>query len=251
MEYEVDHLARVAALSVDTIRYYQSLDLLHPPRRDGRRAVYDETHVDRLNRIKSMADRGFSLKAIAALLEAGDASASDRLLLTAIESGAAGPHYSAAELAQRLDLPRTLLASLEKTGLVDTEIGADSERRYYSQADLEVARGAVKLLKYGFPITRLLALAVRHDRAARKTVDEAIDLFDAYVRKASPRGDADPEAVAEAFRDLLPVVTALVAHHFQRVLVNRALKRLKKSGEKNELQFALKAAARTRIGFRW
>ena len=251
MEYEVDELARVAALSVDTIRYYQSLGLLHPPRRAGRCAVYDDTHVDRLSRIKGMTERGFSLKAIAALLEAGDASASDRLLLTAIESEAAGPRYSADELAQRLDLPRTLLASLEKTGLVDTEVGDGSGRRCYSPADLEVGRGAVKLLKYGFPITRLLTLALRHDRAVRKTVDAAIDLFDEHVRKASPGGNADPEAVAEAFRDLLPVVTALVAHHFQRVLVNRALKRLKKSGEKSELQVALKATARTRIGFRW
>jgi CRISPR/Cas system CSM-associated protein Csm2 small subunit len=130
-------------------------------------------------------------------------------------------------------------------------VGEGAARRYYSQADLEVARGAVKLLKYGFPITRLLSLALRHDRAVRETVDEAIDLFDKHVRKASAGRDADREAVAEAFRDLLPVVTALVAHHFQRVLVNRAIKRLKKSGEKGELQVALKAAARTRIAFRW
>ena len=109
----------------------------------------------------------------------------------------------------------------------------------------------VKLLRYGFPITQLLGLALKHDRAVRKTVDAAIDLFDAHVRKASPKGHADPEAVAEAFRDLLPVVTALVAHHFQRVLVNRALKRLKKSGDRGDLHVALEETKRSRLKLRW
>jgi hypothetical protein len=35
------------------------------------------------------------------------------------------------------------------------------------------------------------------------------------------------------------------------VLVNRALKRLKKSGEHEPLKVALKVAAETRLGVRW
>jgi hypothetical protein len=46
-------------------------------------------------------------------------------------------------------------------------------------------------------------------------------------------------------------VTGLVAHHFQRVLVNRALKRLKKSGDTGPLEIALKVASETRLGVRW
>ena len=30
-------------------------------------------------------------------------------------------------------------------------------------------------MRYGFPITRLIALGMRHDRAVRKTVDESIE----------------------------------------------------------------------------
>jgi DNA-binding transcriptional MerR regulator len=250
MEYDIAELARVAGLSVDTIRYYQTLGLLHGPERRGRNAVYDETHLKRLEQVRGMTARGFSLKAIAALLEAGGDNEADRLLFTAIEGQASEPRYSSQDLAKKIDVPRTLLAAIERTGLADTETGEDGSRRY-SEADMDVARGAVKLLKYGFPISRLLRLAVQHDRAVRKTVDEAIDLFDAHVRKPSRNTAGDKEAVAEAFRDLLPVVTALVAHHFQRVLVNRALKRLKKSGEERELQVAKKVASRTRFGFRW
>jgi len=250
MECDVTELARHSGLSVDTIRYYQSIELLHAPERRGRRAVYDDGHLDRLGRIRVMAGKGFSLKAIRALLEAGDSSESDRRLLAAIEQETAGPRYSADDLADRVGIPRAVLASVEKAGLAEAEIGPDGRARY-SDADVRVAAGAARLLKKGFPLTRLIALGVRHDRAVRKTVDDAIDLFDRHVRKAD-RGRADSgEAVAEAFRDLLPVVTALVAHHFQRVLVNRALRRLKRSGAKRELEAALEVTSQSRIGVRW
>jgi len=61
----------------------------------------------------------------------------------------------------------------------------------------------------------------------------------------------DADAVARAFKEMLPLVTALVAHHFQRLLVNRALRRLKKKGERDALEVAVQVAARTRLGLRW
>jgi len=251
VEYEIDAFARRTDLSIDTIRYYQTLGLLHAPRRAGRRAVYDGTHLQRIERIQSLSARGVSLKGIADLLAHTEVTDSDQVLLAALERESAASHYAADEVATRLDIPRTLLAALERSGLVDSETGDPGRGRVYTDADLEVGKGAVKLLRYGFPITQLLGLALKHDRAVRKTVDAAIDLFDAHVRKASPKGHADPEAVAEAFRDLLPVVTALVAHHFQRVLVNRALKRLKKSGDRGDLHVALEETKRSRLKLRW
>jgi DNA-binding transcriptional MerR regulator len=249
MDFSVAETAQRTGTSVDTIRYYQTIGLLHGPRRDGRNAVYDDSHIERLERIQSLAARGFSLKAIRALLELGDGAESDKLLLSALEQSAVETRYSAAELAKELDIPRAILASIEQSGLVDDTPGDDPSRKF-SRADLEVARGAARLLRFGFPITRLIGLAIKHDRSMKRIVDEAIDLFDEHVRKAS--GDAeDPEAVAEAFRELLPATTALVAHHFQRTLITRALKRLKKSGEKHALDAAVAETKRTRIGFRW
>jgi DNA-binding transcriptional MerR regulator len=211
--------------------------------------VYDDTHVERLQRIHELAERGFSLKAIAAVLDARRGGQSDKLLLSAIADSAVEGRYSGADLAEALDLPRAVLSAIERSGLVDENAGDDAKKKF-SRGDLEVARGAVRLLRYGFPLTRLIALASKHDRNIRRTVDESIDLFDECVRKTGG-GDKDPEAVAEAFRELLPVVTALVAHHFQRVLINRALRRLKKSGEKSALETAVAETRRTRIGFRW
>jgi DNA-binding transcriptional MerR regulator len=200
----------------------------------------------RLERIRGLADRGFSLKAIGALLEAGDASESDRLLLGAIEEEVATQGLTRVELAARLGVPEGLVASVEGAGLAMAETDEGGEPRY-SAADLHVATGALRLLKYGFPLTKLLALAVRHDRAVRKTIDQAIDLFDDQIRKPKADGREDSEAVAEAFRDLLPSVIALVAHHFERVLVKRALSRLRRSGEKQ----ALRESKKVRFGGPW
>ena len=250
MAYSLTEVVQQSGIPVDTIRYYQTIRLLPGPGRDGRNAVYGEVHLDRLRLIRSMASRGLSLKVIAMLLEKGERAESDRALLTAIEEETDAPGYDSATAARQLGIPHALLASVERAGLAEAQEQPDGSKRY-SNGDLRVARGALKILGYGFPLTRLLALAVKHDRAVRKTVDGAIDLFDQYVRKRTRGGEADPDAVVSAFKEILPVVTGLVAHHFQRVLVNRALKRLKKSGDHEPLKIALKVASETRLGVRW
>jgi DNA-binding transcriptional MerR regulator len=251
MTYSLAEVVRLAGIPVDTIRYYQSIRLLPSPGREGRNAVYDDVHLDRLRLIRSMAGRGLSLKVIGMLLAKGERGDSDRALLTAIEEEHVEPTYEREQMAAQLGIPHALLASVEHAGLAEAAQHPDGTTRY-SEADLRVARGALKILGYGFPLTRLLTLAVRHDRATRKTVDEAIDLFDRYVRKRGRGGsEDDPDAIARAFKDILPVVTGLVAHHFQRMLVSRALKRLKKSGQHEPLEFALKVASETRLGVRW
>ncbi len=256
MQYDVSDLAAAAGISVDTLRFYQSGGLLQPPARSGRKAVYTPEHLDRLRLIRSMASKGLSLKAIRLLLdrESGPA-ASDTALLAALEEETDGPAYSGDELARQLGVPPALIRSVEEAGLAEGQETDDGKRRY-TEGDLAAARGAIRLLSYGFPLTKLLALAVRHDRAIRKTCDSAIDLFDDYVRKkrggdATADGGEYGEQVAGAFRELLPLVTAVVAHHFQRVLVNQALRRLKKKGDATTLSYALKVAARTKLKVSW
>lgn len=264
MEYEVTDLAAAAGVSVDTIRFYQTGGLLPLPGRSGRKAVYTDEHLARLRLIRSMAAKGLSLKAIRLLLERSpeqsDPGAGDTALLAALEEETDGPAYSSDELARELGVPRALIRSVEETGLAEGQETSDGRRRY-TAGDLAAARGAVRLLAYGFPLTKLLALAIRHDRAIRKTCDSAIDLFDDHIRKKHGGRGTDPatgepadengEEVAGAFRELLPLVTAVVAHHFQRVLVNQAMRRLKKKGDSTTLSFALKIASRTRLKVSW
>lgn len=250
MEYEVGELARAAGVSVDTVRFYQTGGLLPLPARVGRRAVYGPEHLERLRLIRSMAAKGLSLKAIRLLLDRGGEAGTDTALLAALEEETVGPAFSTDELAAQLGVPTALIRSVEEAGLVEGQETADGRRRY-SEGDLAAARGAIKLLSYGFPLTKLLALAVRHDRAIRKTADSAIDLFDDHVRKTRRKDEENGDDVARAFRELLPVATAIVAHHFQRVLVNRALRRLRQKGDASTLSFALEVAARTKLKVSW
>jgi DNA-binding transcriptional MerR regulator len=68
----VEELAAEVGLPTSTIRMYQTKGLLHAPRRVGRTARYDVSHVQRLRLVQRLQDRGFSLPAIGQLLEARD-----------------------------------------------------------------------------------------------------------------------------------------------------------------------------------
>lgn len=69
-ELTVEQLALEVGLPTTTIRMYQTKGVLHPPRRRGRSARYDHSHVERLHLVQRLQARGFSLPAIADLVAA-------------------------------------------------------------------------------------------------------------------------------------------------------------------------------------
>jgi DNA-binding transcriptional MerR regulator len=69
-QWRVDDLARAAGTTVRNVRAYQERGLLHPPRREGRVAYFDDSHLARLKLITSMLDRGYTSAHIAELLSA-------------------------------------------------------------------------------------------------------------------------------------------------------------------------------------
>ncbi|HWU33423.1 MAG TPA: MerR family transcriptional regulator, partial [Marmoricola sp.] len=62
--WTIDELAMRVGMTVRTTRYYASLGLLPPPERRGRLAYYDDRHRLRLEMIRTMQERGFSLAGI-------------------------------------------------------------------------------------------------------------------------------------------------------------------------------------------
>ena len=89
VELTVDELARLAGVPVRTIREYQTLRLLPPPRRQGRVGLYGTPHVERMRTIARLAGRGYSLAAIRDLFEARHAGADLGSLLGDDATGAA------------------------------------------------------------------------------------------------------------------------------------------------------------------
>ncbi len=62
--YTIDELAAAAGLPTRTVRLYQSVRVLDPPRRKGRIAVYSDEHLARLQLVAKLQDRGLRLRAI-------------------------------------------------------------------------------------------------------------------------------------------------------------------------------------------
>lgn len=247
MEYSVEELARAAGVAVDTVRFYQARGLLKPPRRVGRRAVYDETHRAALKQIKRHQAEGLPLAVVKKVM--GAAGGSKRAaLLAAVAAEDGAPTLSRAELAAQSGVPEALLASLEAAGLL-VPVQVDGEPRY-GDGDLRMARAGLEVLGAGFPLPELMQLALRHASHVESIADDAVALFDRFVRKVDG-GGADPEAIAATFRRVMPAVTTLVAQHFQRTVLRRALERLREHPDAEALQQAVQVIESGRLEVSW
>lgn len=249
MEYRVEALARAAGVSVDTIRFYQARRLLAPPRRAGRHAVYDDGHLARLRRIRQLQAEGVPLAVIRRLL--APSRRSDAALARALGEARGERTLSRTELAAEAGVPEALVAAVERAGIVEPLRGGTEPR--WPAVDVALAREALGLLQEGLPLQDLLALAIRHADHVRDVVDDAIALFDRHVRRGPDGAEREPAEVVAAFRRMLPAITALVAHHFHRTLVARALARLERLGDADGLKHALEAtrdAGRLEVSWR-
>jgi DNA-binding transcriptional MerR regulator len=70
--YTIDELAANTGVPSRTIRFYQSKGALPPPERRGRVAYYGTAHIERLELIAKLQDRGLRLRAIRDLLTRAD-----------------------------------------------------------------------------------------------------------------------------------------------------------------------------------
>jgi DNA-binding transcriptional MerR regulator len=248
MQYRVATLAQAAGVGVDTIRFYQSRGLLPAPRRVGRHAVYSGRHLERLRRIRTLQRQGLTLDVIRRLLAPGARPL--RAVLRDALSGERGTRaLTRAELAAASGVAEDLIAAVEQAGLVEpVRVGA---RDRYGDVDVELARAALAVLREGFPLQDLLGLAIGHAEHVGELADRAVELFDRHVRRDGQGRERPADEVVAAFRRLMPAVTALVAHHFHRTVVARALRRLERHGETAALEHALAATASGRLEIAW
>lgn len=258
MRYRIDELAAKSGFSVDTVRYYQAQGLLHRPQREGRAAWYGDDHLKRLERIRAGKDRGLPLATIRRLLPEvgegsqppGSAPVADGLPAdAALAAELAGPLpggdgapdddtlLTLEELGTRTDLPLALLEALEREGLLVART-TDGDARY-TPGDASVLRSALSLLEAGIPLDEFLDLARRHDAAMREVTEHAVELFIRFVRDPISGSAASEQEASErlvtAFREMLPATSAIVGHHFRRLLLNAAQARIERDGDEQEL----------------
>ena len=215
-DLRVEDVAVRTGVSVDTIRFYQTRGLLHAPARVGRTAVYDESHIARLDEIRTLAERGFTLRQITDL-------SSDAVtpLLQMLAEADGGLTLSRDEVAAAAGVHPQIVDLAVAAGLL-VGIHTDTETRFGADA-VTMLQAAGQILEAGLPLDALVALATSHATSITGVVDAAIDLFADHV---VPRHQGDPAALTETFRHLLAQTTTLVARHFQRTLVARSVERL-------------------------
>ncbi|MDO0927278.1 MerR family transcriptional regulator [Streptomyces sp. TG1A-8] len=169
----MEELARLAGITVRTLRFYRERKLLPPPRREGRIAWYDDHHLARLHTIAALLERGHTLSGIAELAEAFDhgRDVADVLGVTPTEEEPV--RLTPEELAARFEgevTPDNLAAAMD-LGYLGTD---GDEIVHISRRLLDVSSA---LVREGIPLAEVLSAGVRVRDHAEALADLFTDLI--------------------------------------------------------------------------
>jgi|FLYL01.1.fsa_nt_gi hypothetical protein len=132
------------------------------------------------------------------------------------------------ELAAATGIGLELLEVLMRENLLVPRVA--SPHPLFLAEDAEAVRAGLDLIAAGLPLGELLELARRANASLSELAEASVDAFARFVGDAV-EGNADSEEEAEArlieaLERMLPAAGRLVAHHFQRLLLDRARRRL-------------------------
>ncbi|MBZ4321577.1 MerR family transcriptional regulator [Streptomyces huiliensis] len=173
-------LAEAAGIPLRTLRFYRERKLIPPPRREGRIAWYDATHLARLRTIAALLERGHTLGGIADLLTAfeGGRDVAELLGLDGVPttpwSRETPVRLSAEELADTFSgqvTAENLAAALDIGYLaVDGEEFVHVSRR--------LLEASTELVRAGVPLSAVLAAG----RDVRTHADALAEIFTTLLR---------------------------------------------------------------------
>ena len=236
MEYRVDGLAAAAGVTVDVIRSYQSKGLLAKPRHEGRVALYNDRHLERLHTIRALKAEGHSLKVIAAMVSrpAGTGRSGYREAVR----GHDDEELTLAQVAERARVPTSLLRSLEASGLLrPLKVGEGGS--HYTGADVRAVRMLLSLVG-GVPLEEFMRVARTQIDAATEVAEKAVGLFFRYVRQPLLAAGLPPEEEAErlvtAFRLMVSAANGLISYNIERMMLNLVEEELERLGTGAELE---------------
>ncbi len=211
-EYRMEELAGKAGITVRTLRFYRERRLIHPPRREGRIAWYDDSHLARLRTISALLERGHTLSGIAELAEALDHGRDVADLLGVDSPTEEEPvRVTPEELAARFEgqvTPENLAAALD-LGYLGTD---GDEIVHISRRLLDVS---ATLVQEGIPLAEVLAAG----KQVREHADALAALFTDLVLRHGPE---------ENLRRLRPLARSVVEAELSLAL-DRRLRRDQRS----------------------
>ncbi|WP_449350925.1 MerR family transcriptional regulator [Streptomyces shaanxiensis] len=177
----MEELARLAGITVRTLRFYRERKLIPPPRREGRIAWYDDHHLARLRTIAALLERGHTLTGIAELAEALDhgKDVADVLGVTPTEEEPV--RLTPEELAARFEGEVTAenLAAALDLGYLGTD---GDEIVHISRRLLDVSSA---LVREGIPLAEVLTAG----QQVRAHVDALAEMFADLVLRHTTEDD--------------------------------------------------------------
>ncbi|TDC24227.1 MerR family transcriptional regulator [Streptomyces sp. 8K308] len=231
-QYRAAELAEAAGIPERTLRYYRERRLLPPPRRVGRVAWYDESHLSRLRTIAALLARGHTLGGIAELIAAFTAGHDTER--TAELLGLAEPLPQPTEPPpwaeeRPLRLTRAELASYWPDGDSPENLAAAVETGYLTVAGDEIVHFSRELLEAtsalveeGLPLPVVLVAG----QVLRDHAEELAGVFTEVLRAhvvpellghdgrdgdRHPLSAEDVERLTEALERLRPLVKRAVS----------------------------------------
>jgi DNA-binding transcriptional MerR regulator len=222
--WRIDDLAQRAGITVDTIRYYQREGLLPPAERVGRANVYSPAHLERLERIKELQGRRFSLAAIKALL-----TDEREGIVEGIFGGGGDRTFTLEELLERSGIDAELCQAVRTSGLLrdPAEFGRDA----YDGDDLDFLRTLAALHHLGIPTPAVVEIARTYAEGIEATQSHIIDLF---TTGGSLPWSADElttfqDVTARNATEILPLAHQLVDYTHQRTIQRLTLGAIERS----------------------
>jgi DNA-binding transcriptional MerR regulator len=223
-EWRIDDLAQRAGVTVDTIRYYQREGLLAAGERVGRSLRYGPEHLERLERIRALQARRFSLAAIHALLEHEGP-------IDSLFAPLDGTPYDRAALVEVTGASDAFVESLEGARF----LGSPSElgREAYDTDDREVLRAFLDLADLGVPDDVLVTMGALVTDRAEQVLREIGALF---MDPTTPGWDAESHARFERGRieepaRLVRAIRAILSYAEQRSSQRVVLAKLLRADE--------------------
>jgi DNA-binding transcriptional MerR regulator len=168
-EWRIDELAHRSTTSVDTIRFYQREGLLPQARRVGRATVFGPAHLIRIQQIRELQARHFSLGAIKTLL------ADNRLGVVEAVFAAGEGAYPRSELPHAAGLSAELVHKLESVGILADP--AETGRTAYDNGDIQALRAVGQLIELGLPEGVVVELAGIYNEQFEVMQRRAAELF--------------------------------------------------------------------------
>ncbi|MCA9771480.1 MAG: MerR family transcriptional regulator [Myxococcales bacterium] len=220
--WTIDELARRVDTTTRNIRAYQARRILHPPIKQGRTGYYDRTHLARLQLILRLLKRGYSLSAIAEMLDAWQSGRGVEDLL-GLEGALSAPWaeerpepVDTAEIEARypglLERPDLLAKMAEAKLLARTADGWVTPRPKLFESGVEFLRAGISLEKsvdtYVF-LTKALGMMADYVLALLIS-----DVWDAFVAAGQPaEGWARVSDALVKLRELAPLTAGVGMSH--------------------------------------